>query len=228
MVVLLYRSVEIIFGTPPKKHNRIFFSAAGKLWSAGTAFRSPQGPGDCEALGLPPWPGGGGERPGRDGSPPAGTHLLHAVGGPALALVLHDAPDQLVVLLQQLGHRSAPSPPAPGQSRLYLSRAGRRARVTARAGNGRFYLGRAGRGARTTAVPPLFPPRPLTPALTRCSVSWFTSAFPRNRSGTKATDMAPRRPRAKVDGNRRLSTFSPTRGRTAPPPPGGAKRAPGR
>lgn len=27
--------------------------------------------------------------------------VLHAVGGPALALVLHDAPDQLVVLLQQ-------------------------------------------------------------------------------------------------------------------------------
>lgn len=101
--------------------------------------------------------------------------------------------------------------------RIYLSRAGRRApylrhhrpRFTS-ANRERGPLHRppgftsAGKGAHTTAAPL------LTPALTRCSVSWFTSAFPRSRSGTKATDMAAR---ATTDGNRPLSTFSPARAR---------------
>lgn len=45
----------------------------------------------------------------------ARPHLLHAVGGAALALVLHDAADQLVVLLQQL-RQTPPSPPASAPS----------------------------------------------------------------------------------------------------------------
>lgn len=119
----------------------------------------------------------------------ARSHLLHAVGGAALALVLHNAADQLVVLLQQL-RQTPPSPPASAPPPAPPLRGVAKAAA------------RPGRAGAARAVPgaPVPPPQGSRRPLTRCSVSWFTSALPRSRSGTNTTDIPPPRLRW---GNRR-------------------------
>lgn len=108
------------------------------------------------------------------------------------------------------------SPPAATADTAVTARFGPASRAAAEEGcEGGGGPGRSRRCLSRAGLSPAATPGPRRP-LTRCSVSWFTSALPRSRSGTNTTDIPPPPPRACAEGS---AAFAPAlREQLAAPP----------